>query len=110
MKLTCIMCPVGCQLEVRKQGDDYEVTGNSCIRGERYGKQEATFPTRMVTTVAKTKNGYVSVKTSVPVPKARVQDVVNEIGKLVLDNPKHGEVVLKNILGLNADVIVTSGK
>ena len=110
MKLTCIMCPVGCQLEVKKQGNDYVVIGNSCIRGERYGKQEVTFPTRMVTTVAKTNKGFVSVKTSAPVPKSRVQDVVNEIGKLVLDKPKHGDVVIKDVLNLNVDVIVTSGK
>ena len=110
MKLTCIMCPVGCQLQVEKKGNDYVVTGNSCIRGERYGKQEVTFPTRMVTTVAKTNKGFVSVKTSAPVPKARVQDVVDEIGKLILDNPKHGEIVIENVLGLNIDVVVTSGK
>ena len=109
MKVTCIMCPVGCQLEVKKQGDDYIVFGNSCVRGERYGKQEVTSPTRMVTTVAKTNTGYVSVKTSSPVPKSMVQDVVNEIGKIVLHNPKHGDVAIKNVLGLNIDVIVTSG-
>ena len=110
MKLTCIMCPVGCQLEVTKKGNDYVVSGNSCVRGERYGKQEVIAPERMVTTVAKTKTGFVSVKTSAPVPKQRVQDVVNEIGKITLENPKHGQVALKNILGLNVDVIVTSGK
>ena len=110
MKLTCIMCPVGCQLEVTKKGNEYVVTGNSCVRGERYGKQEVVAPTRMVTTVAKTKSGYISVKTSVPVPKNRVQDVVNEIGKHEFDAVSHGDVIIKNILGLNADVIVTSGK
>ena len=74
MKLTCIMCPVGCSLEVTKTKDGIIVTGNGCIRGERYGKQEMVNPTRMVTTVAKTKNGYVSVKTSNPVDKNRVQE------------------------------------
>ena len=64
----------------------------------------------MVTTIAKSQNGYVSVKTSAPVPKSRVQDVVDEIGKLNLQNPKHGEVVINNVLGLNVDVVVTSGK
>jgi len=103
------MCPVGCQLEVKKQGEDYVVTGNSCVRGERYGKQEVTFPTRMVTTVAKSNNGFVSVKTSAPVPKAQVQNVVDEIGKITLKNPKHGDVAIKNVLGLKVDVIVTSG-
>ena len=110
MKLTCIMCPVGCALEVTKQGNDYIVSGNSCVRGERYGKQEVVSPERMVTTVAKTKTGFVSVKTSAPVPKQRVQDVVDAIGEITLENPKHGDVAIKNILGLNVDVIVTSGK
>ena len=110
MKMTCIMCPVGCQLEVTKKGDDYVVVGNSCVRGERYGKQEMIAPTRMVTTVAKTNTGYVSVKTSAPVPKHMVQAVIDEIGKVVLKSPKHGDIAIKNVLGLNADVIVTSGK
>ena len=109
MKLTCIMCPVGCQLEVKKHGEDYVVTGNSCVRGERYGKQEMVAPMRMVTTVVKSDRGFVSVKTSAPVPKAEVQNVVDEIGKIVLNNPKHGEIAIKNVLGLGVDVIVTSG-
>ena len=109
-KLTCIMCPVGCSLEVTKTKDGLIVTGNSCIRGERYGIQEVTSPTRMVTTVAKTTAGFVSVKTSAPIDKTKVQDVVNEIGKLILDKPKHGDVVIKNVLGLGADIIVTGGK
>lgn len=109
MKLTCIMCPMGCSLEVTKVGGEYKVTGNNCVRGERYGLEEVSQPKRMVTTVAKTKTGYVSVKTTVPVDKKRVQDVVREIAKIELDNPKFGDVVIKNVLGLNADVVVTSG-
>ena len=86
MKLTCIMCPVGCSLDVKKnENGEIVVTGNSCIRGERYGKEEVTFPKRMVTTVAKTTSGYVSVKTTSPIDKTRVQDVVSEVGKLILD-------------------------
>ena len=111
MKLTCIMCPVGCSLDVKKdKNGEIVVTGNSCIRGERYGKEEVTSPKRMVTTVAKTTTGFVSVKTTNPIDKARVQDVVDEIGKLILDKPKYGEVIIQNVLGLGADVVVTSGK
>lgn len=109
MKLTCIMCPMGCSLEVTKTATGYKVTGNNCVRGEKYGLEEVTSPKRMVTTVAKTKTGYVSVKTTVPVDKKRVQDVVDEIAKLELTSPKFGDIVIKNVLGLNADVVVTSG-
>ena len=110
MKLTCIMCPVGCSLEVTKKNSEIIVTGNSCIRGENYGKREVIAPKRMVTTVAKTSTGYVSVKTTVPIDKSRVQDVVFEVSKLVLDNPKYGDIIIENVLGLGADVIVTSDK
>ena len=96
MKLTCIMCPVGCSLEVTKKNDEIVVTGNSCVRGENYGKQEVIAPKRMVTTVVKTSTGYVSVKTTKPIDKARVKDVVSEIGKLTLDKPKFNEVIIEN--------------
>lgn len=110
MNLTCIMCPIGCQLSVTKKKGEIVVTGNSCVRGERYGKQEVVAPKRIVTTVAKTKNGVVSVKTNNPVDKHRVDDVVKEISKLVIENPKHGQIVIENVLGLGADVVVTGGK
>lgn len=109
IKLTCIMCPVGCSLEVEKTPEGYKVSGNSCIRGEKYGIEEVTQPKRVVTTVCKTTTGYVSVKTTAPIDKQRVKDVVAEVGKITLDKPKYGEVVIKNVLGLNADIIVTSG-
>ena len=108
MKLTCIMCPVGCSLEVKKdKSGQIVVTGNSCVRGEIYGKQEVVAPKRMVTTVAKTRKGYVSCKTTNPIDKARVQDVVDEIGKLELEKTKFGDVIIKNVLGLGADVVIT---
>ena len=33
-QFTCIMCPVGCTLNVKKEGDKIVVSGNGCIRGE----------------------------------------------------------------------------
>ena len=40
-KLTCIGCPMGCQLQVIiKDGIVEKVTGNTCKRGADYGKKE----------------------------------------------------------------------
>ena len=40
-KLTCIGCPMGCQLQVIiKKGIVEKVTGNTCKRGADYGKKE----------------------------------------------------------------------
>ena len=108
MKLTCIMCPMGCEMEIIKNNENYTVTGNSCIRGERYAIQELQSPTRMITALVKTKKGVASVKTTNLVPKDKIFDVLSEINKLKLNAVKQNQVVLKNVLGLeNVDIIVT---
>ena len=33
MKLICINCPKGCEMEVSVDGDKVSVTGNSCPKG-----------------------------------------------------------------------------
>ena len=44
----CIICPRGCHLTVDEE-NDYAVTGNGCLRGVAYGREEAMHPTRVVT-------------------------------------------------------------
>ena len=40
-ELTCIVCPMGCSLEVTlEDGKVLSVKGNGCPRGEAYGKNE----------------------------------------------------------------------
>ena len=40
-KLTCIGCPMGCPLVVTMDGGEVvSVTGNTCKRGEIYGRKE----------------------------------------------------------------------
>ena len=36
MKMICINCPKGCELDVVVNGDDVTVTGHTCPRGEAY--------------------------------------------------------------------------
>lgn len=109
METICIMCPMGCPLNIKKNGDKIAVTGNTCKRGETYGIEEFTHPRRSVTTLVRMQNGGVaSVKTSNTIPKERIFDVINEIGKLtVSDNVNIGDTVAYNILNLGADVVIT---
>lgn len=37
MKTICIMCPMGCPLDINKVDGKIVVTGNTCKRGEIYG-------------------------------------------------------------------------
>lgn len=111
MKLTCIMCPMGCEIEVVKNGNGYNVSGNNCKRGETYAIQEMTEPKRVVTAILKTRDaGILSVKTNAPVPKKLVMSVMEEINKLKVKNAKLGDMVIKNVLNTGADVVVTSNK
>lgn len=106
-KMICIMCPMGCELDVEKIGQDIKVSGNNCIRGEKYAIAELTEPMRVLTSVIRTKSGVVSVKTDKPIPKKLLNDAVLEISKIKADKLNYGDIVIPNILGTDANVIVT---
>lgn len=110
-KLTCINCPMGCSLEVLIDGKDITVKGNNCGRGYEYGQSEVTNPVRVVTTsvfVNKGSTAVVSVKTSKPVPKDKVFDIIKELAPINVDAPvKIGDVLVKNILYTGADIVAT---
>ena len=82
MKITCIMCPVGCDLEVEKIGDKIKVTGNSCPRGIIYGEKEVTQPERIVTTIKKYKERTISLKTDKPIDKDIIVKAAKETGEI----------------------------
>ena len=109
-ELTCIMCPLGCQLTVTIDGENITVTGNNCKRGEIFGKEEVTCPMRIVTSSVKTEKGVRACKTSKPVPKSMIFEVMKEIEKLRLRNAKFGEVVIKNVLNTGADIVITANE
>lgn len=108
MKTTCIMCPIGCQLEITKDENEVSVVGNLCPRGKQYGTDEATCPKRIVTSIVKcSKDLYCSVKTTCPVEKSKIKEVLHEIALIPPRNYKFGEILIKNVAGTDADIVVT---
>lgn len=110
-ELTCIVCPIGCQLSVTlENGVVTEVTGNTCPRGKQYAIDECTNPVRTITTTARTADGgVIPVKTAQPIPKELMFDCMQEINKATVTLPAHiGDVVIKNLLNTGVDVIVTA--
>ena len=121
--ITCIQCPMGCQLTITIDGDIDEatglvkpgatvtVTGNTCPRGEEYGIKEVTAPTRIVTTTVDVEGGElarVSVKTASDIPKERVFDVVNAIKSIKVSAPVNiGDVIVPDVAGTGVDVVAT---
>lgn len=107
-EFTCIICPRGCRLSV---DDNMNVTGNSCPRGKQYAISELTNPVRTITSSVRVNNRedlLVSVKTSGPIPKGKIFEVMEEINKLSVAAPTRiGDVVKSNILGLGVDILIT---
>lgn len=109
--MTCIVCPMGCQLQVELDGDQVvSVSGNTCPRGKQYAIDECTHPMRTITSTARTKNGEViPVKTNRTVPKELMFECMKEINKAVVKLPARvGDVVIENVLGTGSDVVVTA--
>ena len=109
-ELICITCPKGCHLKVDEE-NGYAVTGNACPRGEAYGRAELIHPTRVVTSTVRCTGGSrprCPVKTSAPVPKAKMFDVISALDAICLQAPVQiGQVVLPDVCGTGADIVVT---
>lgn len=109
-ELICIVCPKGCHLKVDKT-QDYQVSGNSCPRGEEYGKIELTHPTRVVTSTVRCTGGAhprCPVKTDAPIPKALIPQAVRCLDAVELTVPVHtGDIVLSNICNTGISFVAT---
>ena len=107
-ELICIVCPKGCHLTV---DENQHVTGNTCKRGEIYAIHEVTNPTRVITSTVRLEGGRIPrlpVKTSEPIPKNRIFDVMQEINHIMVRPPVQiGEVLIPRVLGLDSDIIAT---
>ena len=110
-EMTCIVCPIGCQLKVVQDDGGVSVSGHTCPKGKTYGVAEMTDPRRMVTFSVAVDGGQmplVSVKTQQPIAKDRMFDVVAELRKLRLKAPiEIGDTILHNVAGTDVDIVAT---
>lgn len=110
--LTCISCPMGCQIEVElNENQVVRVTGNTCKRGEMYARKEVTAPARIVTSAVRIiggENRMVSVKTKSDIPKGKIFDCIKALKNVKVDAPVHiGDVIVPNAAGTGVDIIAT---
>ena len=111
--MTCVACPLGCQITVELEGNEViSVTGNTCKRGDAYARTEISNPVRSIHSTVKVANGehpVVPCKTSGPIPKGAIFDVMKEINKVTVDAPvKIGDVFISNVCGTGVDIIATN--
>lgn len=111
IELTCISCPLGCPLRVETDdnGQVLSVTGNTCKRGEIYGRKEVTAPERVVTSTVKVEGGaapLVPVRTKTEIPKEKIWECMAAIRKARANAPLAlGDVVIPNVADTGVDVV-----
>ncbi len=108
----CIVCPMSCHLEVEKDDNGIiSVHGNSCPRGEAFGKQELIKPMRMLTTTVQIENAIyplLPVITSKQVPKDMMRKIMKECKNIKLEAPiEMNSVIAINIANSGADLIAS---
>lgn len=115
--LTCIICPMGCSMEVEVEvetGADGQkkvlsVKDNGCKRGEQYANKELQNPTRTLTTTIKVNGGelpVVPVKTAGEVPKKMLLQCMEVVRRASCRAPvKRGDILLYDILGTGINVV-----
>ena len=133
-ELTCIICPIGCSLSVEEgsvPASALTVTGNRCPRGAVYAREEILAPKRMVTATCRidlpageglqgassdgacpsnrrglTAPRRLPVKTSVPCPKEKIYELLEDIYRLKVRVPvKAGHKLIADWKGSGLDVI-----
>ena len=112
MKMICINCPKGCELDVEKAADgSVTVTGHTCPRGEAYGKSELLNPTRMVTGLVRVAGMRkpLPVKTRTAVPKGSIDAVLFALHQTTVQLPVAiGDVIIPDVASTGVDVVATA--
>ena len=111
MKMICINCPRGCEMDVEVNGTEVSVSGNACPKGESYAKAEVTNPTRMVTGLVRIAGMRkpLPVKTKVAVPKQKIDAVLYALHQTTVQLPvKIGDVIIPNVADTGVDVVATA--
>ncbi len=109
--ITCICCPIGCELQVNQTNEEFTVIGNKCLRGKKYAHDEITHPKRIITSTIKiigSNYPVISVKTTQPVPKEKIFTIMEILASLEVIAPIYiGDILLKNIANTTADIVAT---
>lgn len=106
----CTVCPRGCHLSV-DEDNDYKVSGNSCPRGEKYGKSEAINPVRTLTSTIRIAGASLKrcpVRTKEAISKALLFEAMKQINAVTVSAPlRRGDVIIQNLAGSGVDLIAT---
>lgn len=103
-KLTCVVCPAGCQIEVTldESGAVLSVTGNTCPRGKAYAESEMTHPVRTLTTTVTLEDAEdrrLPVRTDKPIPKESLFEAMRLAAAIRVQAPvRRGDVIVSDFM------------
>ena len=112
--MTCIICPMGCSMEVTIEEENgakkvVSVAGNGCPRGPVYAGKEIQNPARTLTTTIAVTGGnlkLVPVKTLGEVPVRMLMPCMEVIKRAKCEAPvETGQIIVRDILGTGVDVV-----
>ena len=110
--ITCITCPIGCNIVVRGEGDTISyMEGSRCERGEEYARDEFINPVRILTTTIKVEGAdtpLVPVRSDKPVPKELLFECMKIIKSVTVKAPVcRYDILVPDILGTGANICAT---
>lgn len=110
MKLTCIVCPLGCDIEIEEDnGNILTISGYNCPRGKLFAQTEFFNPQRMVTTIVSLDGAdhlYLPVISDGEVPKKKLKHCIELLKTTRVQAPvTMGDIVLENILDTGINII-----
>lgn len=110
-KITCIICPKGCEIEADDTSGELVISGYACTRGKRYAETEVTCPMRTLTTTVRLPNGrMLPVRTDSPIPKSKLFECMKRVAEIKLEPVRYsvGDIIERDICGTGANLISSS--
>lgn len=110
--LTCIVCPIGCELTVDRRDDGtLEVSGNRCNRGAAYAREEFNDPRRIITGTCSVEGGIaarIPVRSTDGVPVEKISAFLVAMYDLRPSAPVSvGAVLARDLADTGVDLIAT---
>ena len=110
MNLTCIVCPLGCSLDIKEEkGEIIEISGHGCLRGKKFAEAEFHNHERMITTIFSLDGGeysFLPVISEGEVPKKELRKCIDLLKKTKVKAPiKMGDVIQENILNTGINIV-----
>ncbi|MEE9401482.1 MAG: DUF1667 domain-containing protein [Dehalococcoidia bacterium] len=109
---TCVICPIGCEIDVQlEDGNVVSTEGNKCAKSEEFVLQELKEPMRILTTTIRIRGAkwaMLPVRTNEPIPKRLLFKVIEELANIEMQAPvKVSDVIIGDIAGTGANIVAT---